>query len=373
MQLTSAGNEMKAPAFSYYMHDGPNAFSIELAGALAAEGAKKLEQDWRSACAVVGKKELVVDLSFVTEIDPVGRQLLLRWRSNGATVIANTPESRALAESIIGHPLPPIARIAYTCSPYRSGSFFRDVRPIIGLLVLLILLLSPASASAQRLPIVQPTSTESIAFARYINWLHGRDPFTESGPVALAIVASLPGLDKQGSLLAIRDVGESERSQYGVLELQGDSIVFERVIAPYLVAQRQAEDLPLSSVIITPRNYTFHYAGEVKTGDNAAYIFRITPKKNRAGLIRGELWIEPVTGVPVLVTGYLVKSPSTSIRGINVIREITFTDGYPCARTTHMILETRPVGRAELTTIELPLRLPDQHARQPSISEGSRP
>ena len=43
---------MKTPAFGYYMHDGRAAFSIELAGALAAEGAKKLEQDWRSASAV---------------------------------------------------------------------------------------------------------------------------------------------------------------------------------------------------------------------------------------------------------------------------------------------------------------------------------
>ena len=119
---------MKAPAFNYYMHDGPNAFSIELAGTLAAEGAKKLEQDWRRACAVFGKKELVVDLSFVTAIDSEGGQLLLRWFRNGATVVANTPESRELAESIIGRPLRPIGRIAYTSSPYRPGSFFRDVR-----------------------------------------------------------------------------------------------------------------------------------------------------------------------------------------------------------------------------------------------------
>jgi hypothetical protein len=68
-----------------------------------------------------------------------------------------------------------------------------------------------------------------------------------------------------------------------------------------------------------------------------------------------------------------VKTPSSSIRSINVVREITFVDGYPCARTTHMMIETRPVGRAELTIIELPLRLPDQHARQPSISGVSRP
>src|SRR5258707_1381993 len=106
-------------------------------------------------------------------------------------------------------------------------------------------------------------------------------PLTASSPVALAIVASLPGLDKQGSLLAIRTVDESEASQNGILELQGDSIVFERVIAPYLVTQRQAEDVPRSSVMVTPRNYKFRYAGTVKTGDSAAYVFRITPKKNR--------------------------------------------------------------------------------------------
>src|SRR5207302_6442289 len=159
-------NEMKAPTLSYYMHDGPTAFSIEAAGPLTAEGARKLEQDWRSASAAIGNKELVVDLSFVTKIDPAGRQLLLRWRKNGATVIANTPESRALVESTIGRPLLPIARIAHTSKPY--WSFLRDVLPIIVLLVLLI----PASAPAQSLPIVQPTTNESAAFARYIAWLH---------------------------------------------------------------------------------------------------------------------------------------------------------------------------------------------------------
>ena len=113
--------------------------SIELAGILAAGGAKKLEQDWRSVSAVIGKKQLIVDLSFVTEIDPGGRQLLLRWFRNGATVVANTRESRALAELIIGHPLPlpPSRPIAYTYTPYQSA-FFRDVLAIIGLLVLLI-------------------------------------------------------------------------------------------------------------------------------------------------------------------------------------------------------------------------------------------
>jgi hypothetical protein len=368
--------KMKTPVFSYYMHDGPKAFSIELAGTLSADDAKKLEQHWLNASTAIGNKELVVDFSFVSEIDPVGRQLLLRWHRNGATIVANTPESRVLVKSIIGRALLPLARIAYTSVPYRAGSFFRYVLPIVGLLLLLI----PASAPAQPLAIVQPTTVqpttvqptappESIAFARYIAWLQARDPFTESGPVALAIVASLPGLDKQGSLLAIRDIGESERSQYGIVELQGDAVVFERAIAPYLVAQNQAEDLPLSSVVITPENYKFCYAGVVETGDSAAYVFRITPRKNRAGLIRGELWIEPLTGAPVLVSGYLVNAASPSIRRIQVVHEITILDGHPFARTTHMLIEARPVGRAELTIIELPLGMADPQTTPGSITE----
>ena len=372
---------MRTPSFSYYMHDGPTAFSIELAGRLAANDAKKLEQEWLSASTVIGKKVLVVDLSFVTEIDPVGRQLILRWHRNGATIVANTPESRTLVKSTIGRVLRPSARIAYTPAPYWSASLFRYVLPIVGLLVLLI----PARASAQRLAvvqtsvivpatIVQPTAPpESVAFARYIAWLQARDPFTESGAVAVAITASLPGLDKQGSLLAIRDIDQSERSQYGILELKGDAIVFQRAIAPYLEAEHQAEDLPLSSVIITPENYKFCYAGVVETGDTSAYVFRITPKKNRAGLIRGELWIEPGTGAPVLVSGSLMAAPSTSIRGINVVREITVLDGHPFARTTRMLIETRPVGRAELTIIELPLGKADTPETPRQITEAGLP
>jgi hypothetical protein len=164
MQSHLSRNEMKPQPFSYYMHDGPTTFSIELAGALAAEGAKELEEDWLNATAVIGKKELVVDLSFVTKIDPEGVELLLRWRRNGATIIANTPESQKLAESVIGRPVRTLARIAYTSQPFRPGSIFRDVLVIVGLLALLI----PSRVSAQMVQPIAPP--ESLAFARYVAW-----------------------------------------------------------------------------------------------------------------------------------------------------------------------------------------------------------
>ena len=245
---------------------------------------------------------------------------------------------------------------SYTGGLYRPDSFFRGTLATIGLLVLLM----PSGASAQRIPapIIQTINDESIAFARYIAWLDARDPFTESGPVALSITASVPGLNKQGRLSAIRDVGESERSEYAITEQQGDSIVLARVIVPYLMAQRQVEDLPLSSALITPQNYKFRYVGRVDVGDGAAHMFQITPRKRRAGLIRGELWIDSMTGAPVLVAGRFVKTPSISTSSINLLRELTFVreitlvDGHPFARTTHTSIQTRSVGRADLTIIE---------------------
>jgi len=258
---------------------------------------------------------------------------------------------------------------SYTGGLYRPDSFFRDTLAIIGLSVLLM----PARASAQDIPapMIQTATKESIAFARYLAGLHARDPFTESGPVALAITASVPRLKRQSSLCAIRDVGDSERSEYAITEQKGDSIVLARIIRPYLIAERQAEDLPLSSVLITPHNYKFRYAGIVDTGDSAAYVFRITPKKRRAGLVRGELWIDSVTGAPVLVTGRFVKTPSPSTIGIKVVRQITFMreiaflDGHPSTRTTRMSVQTRPLGRANLTIIESPL------SRDPESTDSS--
>lgn len=89
-------NEMKAPAFSYYMHDGPTGFSIELAGILDAEGAKNVEQDRPGHGAMVGKKELVLDLTVVTQIDPAGPRLLRSWLKNVPKIDFNQPVRLAL-------------------------------------------------------------------------------------------------------------------------------------------------------------------------------------------------------------------------------------------------------------------------------------
>jgi len=216
----------------------------------------------------------------------------------------------------------------------------------------LVALLMPGSIPADTWSIAAPVPG-SLAFARYIASIHRRDPFREPG-VAVMIEASLPGLHKESRLLAIRDTDESERSEYTVLESQGDGVVTEEVIAPYLAEEKEVEGLPLSSVTVTPANYKFHFVAETGTAGASAVVFQIVPKKAREGLIRGEVWIDSATGVAVMQAGRFVKTTSAGILRIEMVRDTKLQDGSPSSRVTRVAVETRHVGRGYLTITEFP-------------------
>jgi len=88
--------------FRYYMHDGPSAFSFELAGKLSDNAAGELEQAWRTASSVRPGRSLIVDISYVTQVDLAGRAMLRRWHDGGAQLVAKSPQARAIAASITG-------------------------------------------------------------------------------------------------------------------------------------------------------------------------------------------------------------------------------------------------------------------------------
>ena len=133
---------MKTQALQYYMHDGSTAFRFELAGNLNHEGARRLDQDWRTASSVIGDRTLIVDMTFVTGVDEQGRALITRWHREGARLITNTKASRALAESILGEPLPePPANVRFGATSDRTWIPFRS--SFVASAVNLVLLLAP--------------------------------------------------------------------------------------------------------------------------------------------------------------------------------------------------------------------------------------
>jgi hypothetical protein len=170
----------------------------------------------------------------------------------------------------------------------------------------------------------------------------------------IEIEASLPKLEKTGSLLAIRRVVPAEKPHYEVLEIAGDQTVKSQVIARYISATERAAELPASSVAITPANYKIHYVGSVCAGNRTAYAFRIIPRKNREGLINAVLWLDRETGLAVRESGYLTKNPSVFLKRVNLTRENELHNGTIEARITHILVETRLAGPAQLVIVERP-------------------
>lgn len=169
------------------------------------------------------------------------------------------------------------------------------------------------------------------------------------------IEASLPKLKKTGRLQAIRRLFPARPPDYKVLEIAGDPMVTHQVILRYMSADEQKTKLPALSVALTNTNYKIRYAGSVESDGRLACVFRIIPRKKRAGLINGVLWLDAETGVTIRESGYLAKNPSVFVKRINLTRENELHDGTVVARTTYVSVDTRLVGRAQLVIVEHPL------------------
>jgi hypothetical protein len=182
----------------------------------------------------------------------------------------------------------------------------------------------------------------------------------------IEIQASLPTLKQTGRLRAIRrllPVG----LDYKVLEIAGDATVKNQVIVRYISADEKATELAAASVAPTPANYKIHYAGTVWLGNRLTYAFRMIPRKKREGLINGVLWLDSETGIPVRESGYLAKSPSVFVKRINLTRENEFHNGAIAERVTHLSVEARLVGRAQLIIVERPT---SDEAAATGVAEG---
>jgi hypothetical protein len=242
--------------------------------------------------------------------------------------------------------------------PAHAPSFRSALLPLVIMLAIVL----TSSVRAADVPLVESTAGAGIAFARYIASLERARPWSLE---TVEIDAALPKLAKHGRLRAIRRLLPFDKAEYQVLEIAGDETVRQQVILRYLSAEVRAAAVPASSVAITPTNYKFHYKGSMKTGDAVAYAFQITPREKREGLIKGELWLDGETGSVVRESGYLVKKPSIFLKRVDVSREIVLRHGVAEIRFTHLSVDTRLVGRAELTIQERPYTAPD---RGPALS-----
>jgi len=83
------------------LHDSATTFRFVLRGELAGGRVQDLEQAWTTAKSILAGKEVVVDVSGITDADESGVDLLSRMRESGARLTAALPpKSEELLRSL---------------------------------------------------------------------------------------------------------------------------------------------------------------------------------------------------------------------------------------------------------------------------------
>jgi hypothetical protein len=194
-----------------------------------------------------------------------------------------------------------------------------------------------AEGTASSLPLIQS----------YLESAGARRAAIEGAVMEVEITARLPKLEKAAALKALRRVSCDGRVTYQALDFSGDARVKREVIARYLAAETAARDA--SSVAITPANYEFRLKAARGPDGQTVQIFRLKPRKKRVGLFKGELWLDAETGMPLRESGQFVKLPSIFLKRIRFVREYAIRGGVSIPTSIESTVETRLVGRAELS------------------------
>jgi hypothetical protein len=176
----------------------------------------------------------------------------------------------------------------------------------------------------------------------------GRNEAAREESVQVEIEASLPRLQKRGTMRGVRAITRAGEIVYSRLRFAGDRFVDKDVISRYLATDVQKR-VKEQDFTLTASNYRFEPAGERDYNGRAAEVFRVVPKHRRAGLFRGELWLDAVSALPLREWGDFVKSPSRFLGHPRFVRDYSFEEN--AARPRRLILTAHAafIGDVEMT------------------------
>lgn len=160
--------------------------------------------------------------------------------------------------------------------------------------------------------------------------------------------AKIPKLQKQGKLQALRYISQLGKISYIVHTFVGDNSIKKELIARYMEAEAKAAESG-STMKISPDNYKFKYKGSMPFGGRTVQVMQLTPRKKLVGLFKGELWLDSTTGLPMREIGEFVKSPSVFLKTVKFVRDYVIRDGLSIPSHVASTVDTRLVGKAELS------------------------
>lgn len=107
-------------------------------------------------------------------------------------------------------------------------------------------------------------------------------------------------------------------------------------------------------VVASRQDFSFAYNKTADYNGLTAYVFLLKPRRKRAGLFRGELWLTADTAAPLRLWGDLVKSPSIVIRSFRFVQD--YQTVAECSQPLRLVVTTptRIAGTVEMVVWQYP-------------------
>jgi hypothetical protein len=205
-----------------------------------------------------------------------------------------------------------------------------------------------AIAAAMMAPLCSGQAlTPSEALNRHLTRQRIEQPTCFDSVFAVQIDASLPSLKKQGSMTGLKRVVRPGYIIYRGLRYTGDNFVKNQVIARFL-ARETNPPAQAGEIAVTRLNYVFAFDRASEYNGLIAYVFLLKPRRKRAGLFRGELWLDANTATPLRLWGDFVKSPSIFVRSVRFVQDYQSLRG--CTEPLRLLVTARTLiaGTVEL-------------------------
>jgi hypothetical protein len=213
-------------------------------------------------------------------------------------------------------------------------------------LAALLPLLFPVLCSARQL-------TPAEALDRYLARTGDPQSACSDSVFTVQIDASMPTLRKQGSMSGVKLVSQTGQIIYRGLRFTGDKLVKTAVIARFLANDANPAGRT-GDVAVSGQNYWFAYNKTSDYNGLTAYVFLLKPRRKRAGLFVGELWLTADTAAPLRLWGDFVKSPSIFVRSLRFVQDYHTVAG--CSQPLRLLLTTgtRIAGTVEMVIWQHP-------------------
>jgi hypothetical protein len=207
---------------------------------------------------------------------------------------------------------------------------------------------------------------------RYLEAAHRQESRLNGASMEVDIAAEVPKLHQKGHLRALRKISQIGRITYDALRFEGDRSIKNEVIVRFLNTEAESREKPNDAIKITRQNYKFKHKGTMLFNGRTVHVLQLSPRKKRAGLFAGQIWIDDQTALPLRETGRFVKSPSIFLKNVEFVREFDIRNGISVPRRLESSVDTRLVGKALLSVAYGEVSLPEDFAAAED-SSGDQP